>query len=94
MVSQALAAEFRRARAHQFDVWAHGGGTLTTFPSGRTELTFASAPFGLHAVSAFATAKRALFFRAEARATLRDHAKRSRAAKKAWKARRANAGGR
>lgn len=88
MVAPDLVHAFRKARAHQMSVWANGGGTLTVFPSGRTELSFASAPFGRHALSAFASAKRSLAFRKDLAASVADQAKRSRAAKRAWKARR------
>lgn len=91
MVDRALAHEFRRARAHQMDVWASGGGMVTTYPGGRTELTFASAPYGRHALSAFASAKRALSFRADLSRMIRESAKRSKAARKGWKTRRASA---
>lgn len=48
---------FIEQRKHQMKIANSGGGALTVFPSGRTELTFASAPFGRHAISAFRTAK-------------------------------------
>lgn len=53
---------FGKFRAHQRAIYADGGGTLTTFPSGRTELTFAGAPFGEHALSAWLAAKRHVAF--------------------------------
>lgn len=53
---------FKEFRDHQRNVWASGGGTLTTFRSGRTELTFASSPFGEHALNAFVSAKRHVAF--------------------------------
>ena len=59
---RALQHHFKRFRQHQMNVAADGGGTLTTFPGGRTELTFASAPFGEHALSAFMSAKRHIHF--------------------------------
>lgn len=63
---------------------------LTTFfDSKRTELSFASAPYGEHALSAFMSAKRAIHFRADLSRTVREHAKRSKAARKGWKNRRA-----
>lgn len=58
MVNDQVRQLFIKFRKHQMDVWANGGGMLCTFPSGRTELTFASAPFGEHAKSAFTSAKR------------------------------------
>ena len=45
---------FKAFRAHQRQVAAEGGGTLTNYlDSGRTEVTYASATYGEHAVSAF-----------------------------------------
>lgn len=45
---------FKKFRNHQRVIAANGGGALTTLrDSGRTEITFASAPYGEHAVSAF-----------------------------------------
>ncbi|OQM74927.1 hypothetical protein [Manganibacter manganicus] len=49
---------FRQSRAHQMEIAASGGGMLCTYPSGRTELTYGSAPYGRHALSAWAFAKR------------------------------------
>jgi hypothetical protein len=56
-INDRLAHAFRKQRAHQMKVAANGGGVLTTFPSGRTERTFASAEFGFHAVAAFNAAR-------------------------------------
>jgi len=53
---------FKHFRQHQRDVMAEGGGMVTTFPSGRTELSFASAPFGEHALSAWLAAKSHVHF--------------------------------
>lgn len=61
MVDVRLANLFRHFRNHQKSLW-NGGGMLTTFPSGRTERTFASAPFGEHAKSAWINAKRHAHF--------------------------------
>lgn len=48
---------FKKFRDHQRKVAADGGGSLTRFlDSGRTEWTYASAPYGEHAVSAFRSA--------------------------------------
>lgn len=52
-----LASLYRQHRAHQAKV-AISGGCLTVYPSGRTEKTYASAPYGEHALSAWAAAKR------------------------------------
>ncbi len=48
---------YREFRAHQAKVASNGGGVLATFPSGRTERSYASAPYGEHALSAYAAAK-------------------------------------
>ncbi|RWL22523.1 MAG: hypothetical protein EOR63_32310 [Mesorhizobium sp.] len=49
-------------RAHQRKVSSDGGGMLTRYPSGRTEKSYASAPYGEHALSAFISAKRHIAF--------------------------------
>jgi hypothetical protein len=49
---------FRKFRNHQRKVQVDDGGTLTTYPTGRTELSYASAPYGEHALNAFVSAKR------------------------------------
>lgn len=53
---------FKQFRDHQNKVWSDGGGTLTTYPSGRTELSYASAPYGEHALNAIASARRHIAF--------------------------------
>ena len=62
MVSNAVKHHFKRFRAHQMKVANSGGGMLTIFPSGRTETTFASSPFGEHALSALMSARRHIAF--------------------------------
>jgi hypothetical protein len=54
---------YKQARAHQAKVIAEGGGMLTRYESGRTEKSYASAPYGEHALSAFMAAKRSIHFR-------------------------------
>lgn len=54
---------YQKYRQHQRNVQTAGGGTLTTYPDGRTELSYASAPYGEHAVSALAQARRAAAWR-------------------------------
>lgn len=49
---------YHQFRRHQRDVQVSGGGVLTVYPEGRTELSYASAPYGEHAISAFTAAKR------------------------------------
>jgi hypothetical protein len=89
MVDQALAHYYRQARAHQAALAAADRGSLTTFfDSKRTETTF-GASYGCHAVAAFLSAKRSIHFRADLSRTVREHAKRSKSARKGWKTRRA-----
>ena len=57
-----LAHYYKQSRAHQRSLW-NGGGMLTIEPSGKTEHTYASAPYGFHAVSAYTAAKRSVNFR-------------------------------
>jgi hypothetical protein len=59
----ALARLYRVARAHQKRLAADDSGTLTVYPSGRTERSYASAPYGEHALAAWWSAKSALAFR-------------------------------
>ena len=53
---------YRENRAHQRAVQLSGGGCLTVYPNGRTELSYASAPYGEHAVAAFASARQSVAF--------------------------------
>lgn len=53
----ALAHYYKHFRQHQQNVIVKGGGMLTTFPSGRTELSYASSAYGCHALSAWQSAK-------------------------------------
>jgi hypothetical protein len=87
MINQALAHYYRQARAHQAALAADDRGSLTTFfDSKRTERTFGAA-YGCHAVAAFLSAKSTIHFRADLARTVREHAKRSKAARKGWKTR-------
>jgi hypothetical protein len=88
-MNNALLHYYRQARAHQASLAAEGRGSLTTFfDSKRTEVTFGAA-YGCHAIAAFLSAKRTIHFRADLSRTVRQHAKRSKAARKGWKTRRA-----
>lgn len=87
----AMAHHYKQARQHQHNVWANGGGSVTTDPTGRTEHSYGSAPYGEHALAAWWSAKRAVHFRETFDADMKASAKRTRAAKKAWKTRKANA---
>jgi hypothetical protein len=54
---------FRHFRDHQRRLMANDAFMLTTFADGRaSQRTFASAPFGEHALSAFLAAKRQIAF--------------------------------
>jgi len=48
---------YKEFRAHQRNLQIAGGGCLTVYQSGRTELSYASAPYGEHALAAFSAAK-------------------------------------
>jgi hypothetical protein len=61
-VSESLTHYYRQNRAHQMKIANEGGGTLTVYQSGRTESSYASAPYGGHAISAYMQAKRDLRF--------------------------------
>lgn len=82
-MTQALAREYHHQRAHQAATY----GSLTTYPSGRTEYSAGSAPYGEHALSAYMAAKRMLYFRKSLSETVAAGRKRSRAAKRGWKTR-------
>ena len=85
-IRPAILHHYRRFRAHQMSVYPS---CVTTDPSGRSELTAASAPYGEHALSAYIGAKRHLHFVADLGATLKASERRSAAAKRGWKKRRA-----
>lgn len=57
-VNQHTARLYKQFRDHQRDVQASGGGSVVTDSNGREEVSYASAPYGRHAVSAFVAAKR------------------------------------
>ena len=61
-MSEQVKALYRKFRDHQRKVQADGGGTLTVYRSGRTELSYASSPYGEHALNAFRSAKRHIAF--------------------------------
>lgn len=67
---QAIQHFYREFRRHQRSIYADGGGALCVYPSGRTELSYGSAPYGEHALSAFTAAKRHIAFRAELKRTV------------------------
>jgi hypothetical protein len=80
---------YRQTRAHQMSMWATGGGTITRYPGGKTELSYGSAPYGEHAVSAYQSARSHIHFMKTLKADMAAHKKRSRAARRGWKTRRA-----
>lgn len=61
-MSTAITRAYWKERDHQRKVQVTGGGMLTTYPSGRTELSYGSAPYGEHAISAWAAARRHVAF--------------------------------
>lgn len=62
-MNEELRQEYFNYRAHQAKVATEGGGCLTVYPSGRTEMSYASAPYGEHALSALSAARQMLSFR-------------------------------
>jgi hypothetical protein len=61
-VSTSLTHYYKMNRKHQMKIANEGGGTITVYKSGRTEFSYASAPYGEHAMSAYMQAKRDLRF--------------------------------
>jgi len=82
---------YRQSRAHQAAVYAAGGGSLTVEASGRSEMSYGAAPYGEHALSAMASARRQIAFRARLSEMVKTASARSKAAKKAAKTRKARA---
>jgi len=81
---------YKQNRAHQMAIANNGAGALTTYlDSGKTELSYGSAPYGKHAISAYKFAIREIHFRKELKATVAGHKKRAKAARRGWKTRRA-----
>ena len=81
---------YKQARTHQMDILNSGGGSITTYAdSGKVELSAGSAPYGEHAISALTSAKRSIHFIADLEKTVAATKKRSQAAKRGWKKRRA-----
>lgn len=56
---------YQAQRRHQAQIAADGGGVLTTYKSGRTERSYASAAYGFHAAAALAAARYLVARRAE-----------------------------
>jgi len=91
-MNNAIKHHYKNYRAHQMNVWAEGGGTVTTYADGgKVEITYASAPYGEHAASALASAKRHIHFVKDLGETVKSYKKRSAAAKRGWKKRKAAA---
>jgi hypothetical protein len=53
---------YRRFRAHQMNVATDGRGMVTRYPSGRTEVSYASAAYGEHALAAWQQARAHTYF--------------------------------
>jgi hypothetical protein len=68
---------------------ANGGGSVATDATGRTEHSWGGAAYQQHAVAAYWSAKRGMAFRKRLAKDVADSKKRSRAAKAAWKRRKA-----
>ena len=52
-----LQHHYKRLRLHQWRIYTDGSGCLTTYPCGKTELSYGSAPYGEHALSAITVAR-------------------------------------
>ncbi len=83
----ALLHHYRAFRAHQMKTF----GSLTLYPSGRTEITGGGAAYGYHAAAALHAARGHLHFRASLAEAVANAKKRSRAAKRGWRTRRSAA---
>jgi hypothetical protein len=86
-MDKAVLHYYRQARAHQVKTY----GSKTIYPSGRTEFTGGGAAYGCHAQAALQSARGTIFFRADLSRTVAEHQRRSRAAKRGWRTRRAAA---
>ncbi len=90
-MNQAIQHYFRQARDHQKSIMNSGGGMITTDPDGKaSQLSYASAPYGEHAISAYFGAIGQIAFRARLKKRVAEDKRRSLAAKKGWKTRRTN----
>ena len=50
--------QYRKIRKHQVDVWADGGGMITTYAdSGKVDRSVGSAAYGFHAACAYDMAR-------------------------------------
>ena len=87
-IRPAILHHYRRFRAHQLETYWP---TIIGLPSGVVikEYTGGGAAYGLHAYAAYTSARSHLHFMATLKATIADHKKRSAAAKRGWKKRRA-----
>jgi hypothetical protein len=61
-MTEELRQEYAYQRAHQAKAAVDGCYGLTVYPSGRTEVSYGSAPYGEHALSAFSAAKQMVSF--------------------------------
>jgi hypothetical protein len=74
---------YKQHRAHQMAIANDGGGTMVTYAdSGKVELSYASAPYGKHALSALNSARRSIHFIADLEKTVAASKKRSKEKKK------------
>lgn len=64
-MNNALKRHYIEHRRHQMKIANDGGGAITIYQSGRTELSYASAPYGEHALSAYMAAKRHMHYASE-----------------------------
>ena len=89
-MNSAIAHYYAQNRRHQIDTY---GPMTVVLPTGEKvrEFTGGGAAYGFHAVAAFQGARRTIHFRKTLSATVKASKKRSAAAKRGWKTRRAAA---
>ena len=92
MITQELQHHYRQARAHQMATYGPSSAHIQ-MPDGRwipEGHTGGGAAIGFHAVAAYWSARRSIHFRAGVAQRIEAHKKRSAAAKRGWKTRRAD----
>jgi len=92
-MNKAILHFYRASRAHQIETYGNSG--LQVLRDGKfvdaREFTGGPAAYGFHAVAAYNSARSEIHFRKWLTETVKRGKKRSRAAKRGWETRRANA---
>jgi hypothetical protein len=92
-VNSRLLHFYRQARQHQAATYGNSGLHVWNEKCGEyvgaREFTGGGAAYQYHALAAYWSARRAVAFRDDLRATVKNNEKRSKAAKRGWKTRRA-----